>query len=504
MKNLENVQGDERDVVLFSVGYAPDEKGTLSYNFGPLNRDGGWRRLNVAVTRARCEMVVFSTLEPDQIDMTRTVSKGVAGLKAFLEYAKKGANNAVVFNSGQTVRGDGFAESVCRQLNGLGYQTRRNIGRSAFRVDIGIVHPDDPQRYLLGILLDGEHYRSGENVHDREIGRIAVLQGLGWTIHRLWSIDWWDNADHEVKMILDAIQNALKTEESSKSKPDDATGPSDADVVPDSSGSTSVTQPDEVADTAAPVESESENPDESSFVEPIVFPLEVLSLKSFAAEELKEIEDGDDNNDNEDTVMQARDFLDDVDESDLGASDAQDLLTSGVAEPKVNESDEVSVPSDSDAASSAEFSTHVEEYTVCELEPVPCKRDHFHSTIHNQTLSIQINSVLSVEAPIAEEQLFKRIIAAWGFGQLGAKLQTRLKKLVKKVGYKTTKEKGTLFLWRADQDPNCYGCIRVPGQDGYRRNLTDISIQEIAAAASNIMLRQIGMEMDALVQEIQK
>ena len=159
IKNLENVQGDERDVILFSVGYGPDENGKVSMNFGPLNRDGGWRRLNVAVSRARCEMIVFSALRPDQINLSRTSAEGVAALRAFLEYAGGQAlwedENTV---SVRRAEPEGVAAAICKALEERGYATDRLVGHSEFRIDIGVVDPKAPERYLLGILLDGSAY----------------------------------------------------------------------------------------------------------------------------------------------------------------------------------------------------------------------------------------------------------------------------------------------------------------------------------------------------------
>ncbi len=135
VKNLENVQGDERDVILFSIGYGPDENGKVALNFGPLNREGGWRRLNVAVSRARKEMQVFSTLSPEQIDLSRTHSEGVAGLRAFLEFARRGKESLPVPVQSLTVRAEGFAEQVARRIRMMGYEVHTNIGCSAFKVD---------------------------------------------------------------------------------------------------------------------------------------------------------------------------------------------------------------------------------------------------------------------------------------------------------------------------------------------------------------------------------
>ena len=217
IKNLENVQGDERDVILFSVGYGPDEQGKVYMNFGPLNRDGGWRRLNVAVSRARCEMVVFATLCPEQIDLNRTKAEGVAALRSFLEYAQ-GRTLAL---DGNEVRNqpaaDGIAAAICTELEAEGYETDLSVGRSGYRMDIGVVDPKDPDRYILGIMLDGAVYSDAKTTRDRELAQIGVLHGLGWNILRVWCMDWWDNSQKELKRIL----TTLKSLQSEKPQPEE-------------------------------------------------------------------------------------------------------------------------------------------------------------------------------------------------------------------------------------------------------------------------------------------
>ena len=210
VKNLENVQGDERDVILFSVGYGADKTGKVSMNFGPLNREGGWRRLNVAVSRARYEMKVFSTLTPDQIDLSRTSAAGVAGLKAFLEYAMNGrlslAYEAVTSRS----TNDHLVLSIAEELRDKGYEVKTNIGTSGYRVDIGVVDPNDKGKYLLGILCDGYNYTSAKSARDREITRGKVLKLLGWRISRVWAMEWWENRDLALKKLLSDIHSAVK------------------------------------------------------------------------------------------------------------------------------------------------------------------------------------------------------------------------------------------------------------------------------------------------------
>ena len=210
VKNLENVQGDERDVILFSVGYGADKTGKVSMNFGPLNREGGWRRLNVAVSRARYEMKVFSTLTPDQIDLSRTSAEGVAGLKAFLEYAINGCLSLAYETVTSKTTNDYLVLSVAESLRDKGYEVKTNIGTSGYRVDIGVVDPDNPGEYLLGILCDGYNYNSAKSARDREITRCNVLKLLGWRICRVWAMEWWENRELTMKRLLSAIDVAIK------------------------------------------------------------------------------------------------------------------------------------------------------------------------------------------------------------------------------------------------------------------------------------------------------
>ncbi len=208
IKNLENVQGDERDVILFSICYGPDKDGKVSLNFGPINRDGGWRRLNVAVSRARYEMRVFSTLTSDQIDLARTASVGVAGLKGFLAFAEKGKSalpNRVVHKSDKAAQ---FEVMLAEQIKLEGYNVHVDIGCSSYKVDIGIVHPQNEHEYLLGILCDGENYYNAATCRDREIVQPQVLESLGWNIHKVWSADWWENPHKVIAAIIEAIQSA--------------------------------------------------------------------------------------------------------------------------------------------------------------------------------------------------------------------------------------------------------------------------------------------------------
>lgn len=213
VKNLENVQGDERDVVLFSVCYGPDEHGRVSMNFGPLNQEGGERRLNVAVTRARQQLIVYSTLRADQIDIRRTNAKGVHDLRNFLRYAEHGPRAlAETIDVGGDLRFDShFEEEVHEALEQRGHQLATQVGCSGYRIDLAIVDPERPGRFLLGIECDGAAYHSAKTARDRDRLRETVLRSLGWRIVRIWSTDWWTARDRALEK-LDAAIAAARAE----------------------------------------------------------------------------------------------------------------------------------------------------------------------------------------------------------------------------------------------------------------------------------------------------
>ena len=216
VKNLENVQGDERDVIYFSVAYGKDEEGKIYMNFGPLNRDGGWRRLNVAVTRSRDEMKVFSSLRPEDIKINDGSSDGVIAFRRFLDYAS--GNNAwdydLVVGSGtdnqspvidRSAAFTGVADEIIRRLEAEGYSCDRNIGKSSFKVDIGVADKETPDVYRLGILLDGPSYFASKTTSAREVSQPSLLKGLGWKLLRVRVIEWWESPDRVMDEIIKTL-----------------------------------------------------------------------------------------------------------------------------------------------------------------------------------------------------------------------------------------------------------------------------------------------------------
>lgn len=214
VKNLENVQGDERDVILFSICYAADSEGKFSMNFGPLNRQGGERRLNVAITRAREQVVVFSSVHATQIDLARTGAVGAAHLKYFLDYAEKGIS--VPARSGGGTLKEGLMERIAAFLTEHGFMVERNVGRSGCRIDLAVRNPEKESEFLLGIECDGDSYAAWKTTRDRDHLRESVLRSLGWHICRAWSVDWAfdrQRAEQRLLALLEEIRRAPKTPE---------------------------------------------------------------------------------------------------------------------------------------------------------------------------------------------------------------------------------------------------------------------------------------------------
>ena len=208
IKNLENVQGDERDVILFSVGYGPDKDGKISMNFGPLNLTGGERRLNVAVTRSRYEMMVFSSLHAKDIDLRRSNAKGVQGLHRFLDYAENGTliENAYFQDSQQMEKI--ITMQIAQKLEEKGLKVNTFVGKSRFKVNIAILDPHNETKYQMGILLDDKLYHAIPTMSDREIVQPSVLKSLDWKIKRVWTLDWFERPEHVIENILTEIQRA--------------------------------------------------------------------------------------------------------------------------------------------------------------------------------------------------------------------------------------------------------------------------------------------------------
>lgn len=211
VKNLENVQGDERDTIILSIGYGKDKYGKMSMNLGPLNRLGGERRLNVAISRAKHNVKLVSSILPHDIDLERTEALGVQLLRAYLNFAQNGftaLKPSVAVNYNAPI--DDFAAAVADFLAAKGYRIQTGLGCSAYKIDIAVQHPLDPKRFVAGIECDGLTYIAARTARDRDHLRRTVLSGMGWQLYRVWSTEWFNNFDIESLRLTNFINRALE------------------------------------------------------------------------------------------------------------------------------------------------------------------------------------------------------------------------------------------------------------------------------------------------------
>lgn len=210
IKNLETVQGDERDTIIFSVAYGKDSQGRLLHNFGPLNRAGGERRLNVAVTRAKKNVQLVSSMHATDIDLGRTSAEGARLLREYLDYAEHGdvaLERSISVNPFEQFDSE-FEMDVCDFLRDHGFTVDTQVGCSGFRIDLGLKRPDSSD-YVLAIECDGATYHSSKNARDRDRLRQEILERMGWRFYRIWSTDWFRNTAVEKERLLKAATEAI-------------------------------------------------------------------------------------------------------------------------------------------------------------------------------------------------------------------------------------------------------------------------------------------------------
>lgn len=212
IKNLENVQGDERDTIIFSIGYAKDSRGIMYMNFGPLSRDGGYRRLNVAITRAKYNVKLVGSISANDIDLDKTSSEGVKMLRSYIEFAQQGIialEKELTYNYNLDFESP-FEEAVYDFLQSKGYNVVTQVGCSGFRIDMAVKDPINTSKFAIGIECDGAAYHSSRTARERDRLRQTILEDMGWTIYRIWSADWIKDQTTEEEKLVNAIEKALE------------------------------------------------------------------------------------------------------------------------------------------------------------------------------------------------------------------------------------------------------------------------------------------------------
>jgi len=461
IKNLENVQGDERDVILFSIGFGADRDGKVSMNFGPINQAGGWRRLNVAVSRSRTEMKVFSSLLPEQIDLGRTSSEGVAALKAFLQYARTGyLPERAVSAPGprQRPHSDGVAEQIRAELKAAGYDTVPRVGHSKFKIDIGVIDPDQPDEYLLGILLDGETYKNARTVRDREIAQIGVLKGLGWNIERTWTMDWWDNKKREMSRLIEqveALRRACQEQREAKRQAEEAAARAAAEEA--ARAAAAATEAEAGAGSDAPAEDAEAARDK----EPVAV-----------------------------SAAQA------VEAPAPAADDA--------AEPEPDDPAAVSFAGEGESAFAAPAETNSRPYHAARLSERRMSAAEFLEKRNEKTIVSRLETIIAEEAPISLRLLTRRLLQSLGMSRLGPRAQERLDSLISRLDVTPVECEETVFYWKNGDDPNSCDWYRVSGTGLDKRDAADVPPQEAAAAVIDVLRAQVALPGADCVRETAK
>ena len=237
VKNLENIQGDERDVIFLSVTYAKGRDGRLRYNFGPINGENGWRRLNVLTTRARRRMVVFSSMRGDEIAPAAATSRGPSLLREFLLYAERGQMDGVRV-AADAAADSPFERQVFDELTRRGLTLQPQVGVAGYRIDMAVLDDELAGRYVCGIECDGVAYHASQTARDRDRLRQQVLEGRGWDIHHVWSTDWFKDREGQVERLLRLVEEsrARARDESARESESAGTGTLDPSSIDPASG----------------------------------------------------------------------------------------------------------------------------------------------------------------------------------------------------------------------------------------------------------------------------
>ncbi|TMS40529.1 MAG: DUF3320 domain-containing protein, partial [Methanobacterium sp.] len=464
VKNLETIQGDERDVIMVSVGYGFDSEGRLSHNFGPVNQDGGERRLNVLLTRAREKCLIFSNFRGHDLQLSSNAPFGLRALKEFLEYAEKKTLNQQ--DPVQTTADDAFEEAIFEFLTEHGYEIHRRVGCAGFRVDLAVVDPEYPGRYLLGIGCDGPMYQTSRVARDRDRLRQQILKGLGWNFYRLWATDWYRNRAEVQKRLLAIIEELMVEKRADE-------------LIP-------------------PVEEE-----------------EIISPVKKGEGEI--ISTAEDNTDDETRKLPpVEDNHERQTSSPMGEEDniSQKVEKSSEQTPgtkQQDESAEMSLPvkgSENDPDQAIEYPSEssdnqndendeLQDYRVCKDTGIPVLGE-FHNQPVGDIARASIK-VVEIEGPIHYDEVVRRVRTYWGLSRAGRRVQEIMKEAIK-LGLMDGQiiQKGD-FLYYKDAP---VVVRRRTGNPPAKMDL--ISPDEIEAAVRIILKSQYATQVDELVREVSR
>ena len=468
IKNLENVQGDERDVILFSIGYGPDEKGHISMNFGPINKAGGEKRLNVAFSRARITMMIFASLYSSQIIVTEKSPEGLKAFHDFLHFAEGNALDERIMELDEDDVHDGIQNQICEVLRQNGYKCETNVGHSDFHIDIAVIDPYSPSQYLMGIMLDGEQYRRTKNTRDREVAQSSVLNCLGWKLVRVWTMEWWENRDKQIKRLLQKLEalkdEAYKRAEEEKVKEDirkqNAAEKEKLQKELEAQASQVLEEEEEFADLGVDLSSGIKIQSEDS----------AINQSSKAADETVPVEPEIENHGAVDSEIEEESMDDDA---------------TSVSAEKRRESGNRPI-----------LSIEKIKYEFADLPQTKISPAEFASPANREELQLRTEMLLEIEAPIQRELMIRKLFSSYGVTKQSLTMDA-IEKTLKSVGVKNIKYKGNVFCWKRDQDPGVYSYVRVNPD----RSADELPPHEIRNAICLILKQKGIMNREELITE---
>ena len=446
VKNLENVQGDERDIILFSICYGPDVAGKVRMAFGPINNAGGERRLNVAITRARCQVIVFSSIRHDQIDLARTSSVGVRHLKTFLDYADRGPR-AIAEASTARIEADfdsPFERDVAEALRARGHAVDVQVGCSGYRIDLAVRHPKYPGRHVLGVECDGATYHSAASARDRDRLRQSVLEGLGWTIHRVWSSDWWRRPEREVEAIEKAIENAVALTDCAIEQTADE-------------------RPAAKAEATSTVSSDS------------------VTASGFAG--IGAV-DGFDAGGSARRVAVA-----DVDDTDA-VIDTIEIEDTDV--------DPIALATLETTASEQQVSTRRRPYPILVDPPILGTSGAFYERREQKKIRRRLETIVAEEAPVRKERAYRRLAVSWRLSMLTKRFVDHVDQLLAASDLHLDGD----FLWTSDIESADYDIFRIHDAADSPREVEDLPVEEIASATLEVLSYSVALPREELERSV--
>ena len=440
IKNVEYVQGDTRDVILVSVVYGADKNGNITKNFGFLNRTKSQNRLNVAISRAKKEMIIYSSLKPEQIDLLRTTSLGLRDLRGFLEFGAAGQSKMPLNSKFIKKKEDNIQETIAKRIKSeLGYDTKCDIGCSEYKINIGIVNPHDPAKYILGIICDDERYKNAGTAKERNISQPAILKNLGWKIYQVWIIDWIKNPNRELEKIKLKIEKILYKEKL------------EAGEVKENWNNFRI---DSGADRKV-----------SKFV---------------------------------DSGFDKREGINEREEELL----SQTTTDSASDEPQNTIFTESKVKVEKTAVR-GELEEYKREYEITKIHGTANPNTFYWPQTFPNIMQV-IDSIIEKEAPISRKLLESKVLAIWQITRVGVKVENILETLYVKMSLKKSISNDIIFFWRKDQNPEEYLEYRVPISTEDIRTMDNICEEEIANAILDVVRIQFSMSKSDLIKETAK